>query len=127
MEIDLNLVVQQYIELRDRVQAEKDEMEKRVAPMKAAMEKIEGVMSGLLERQGLSSMSTPAGTVVRSKWTKTVIQDWDALTKYIKDNDRFDLLEKRVAKINALDVINEEGGLPGVGVETGYNVQIRRK
>ena len=127
MEVDLNKIVQQYIELRDRIQAEKDECEKRIAPMKAAMEKIEGLMSGLLERSGLSSMSTPAGTVVRSKWTKTVIQDWDALTKYIKDNDRFDLLERRVAKVNALDVINEDGELPGVGVETGFNVQIRRK
>lgn len=127
MELDINKIVAQYIELRDRIEAAEDECKKKVAPMKAAMEEVEGLMSGLLERSGLTSMSTPAGTVVKSRWTKTVITDWNDFTKYVKDNDRFDLLEKRVAKNNALDVINEDGNLPGVGVETGYNIQIRRK
>lgn len=127
MELDINKVVAQYIELRDRIEAIKDECDKKIAPMKAAMEQVEGLLSGLLERSGLTSMSTPAGTVVKSKWTKTVIQDWNEFTKYVKDNDRFDLLEKRIAKNNALDVIAEDGSLPGVGVEMGFNIQIRRK
>lgn len=127
METDLNKVVMQYIELRDRIQNEKDECERRIAPMKSAMEKIEAIMSGLLEKSGLTSMSTPAGTIVKSKWTKTVLQDWNEFVKYVKEHDRFDLIEHRVAKNNALDVIAEDGALPGVTVETGFNVQIRRK
>ena len=127
MELDINKIVAQYIELRDRIEAIKDECEKKIAPMKASMEQVEGLMSGILEKSGLTSLSTPAGTVVKSKWTKTVLHDWNEFTKYVKDNDRFDLLEKRVAKNNALDVISEEGSLPGVEVETGFTIQIRRK
>lgn len=127
MDIDLNEAVTKYIQLRDKIQEIKDECEKRIAPMKDALNAVESVMSGLLERSGLTSISTPAGTVVRSKWTKTALHDWEAFTKYVKDNDRFDLIERRVAKNNALEVIEEEGSLPGVSVETGYNVQIRRK
>ena len=127
MELDINKVVAQYIELRDRIEKIKDDCEKQIAPLKAAMDSVEAMMSGILERTGLSSMSTPAGTVVKSKWTKTVLNDWNAFTQYVKDNDRFDLIEHRVAKNNALDVIHEDGALPGVSVEQGFTIQIRRK
>lgn len=127
MEKDLNEIIAQYIELRDKIQDIKDECDRRIAPLRSIMDQIEGDMSGLLERSNLTSMSTPAGTVVKSKWTKTALHDWEAFTNYVKENDRFDLIEHRVAKNNALEVISEEGGLPGVSVETGYNIQIRRK
>lgn len=127
MEKDLNEIIAQYIEMRDKIQEIKDECDRRIAPLRATMEQIEGDMSGLLERSNLTSMSTPAGTVVKSKWTKTVIHDWEAFTNYVKENDRFDLIEHRVAKTNALEVISEDGGLPGIEVETGFNIQIRRK
>lgn len=127
MELDINKTVAQYIELRDKIEKIKDDCERQIAPLKAAMESVEAMMSGILERNGLSSMSTPAGTVVKSKWTKTVLHDWNAFTQYVKDNDRFDLIEHRVAKNNALDVISEDGSLPGVSVEQGFTIQIRRK
>lgn len=127
MEQDLNDIITQYIELRDKIQEIKDECDTRIAPLRAVMDKIESDMSGLLERSNLTSMSTPAGSVVKMKWTKTALNDWEAFTNYVKEHDRFDLIEHRVAKNNALEVISEEGGLPGVSVETGFNIQIRRK
>lgn len=127
MDIDINKVVAEYIMLRDKIDQIKAECDKQIAPIKAAMDNVESMLSGLLERAGLTSMATASGTVVKSKWTKTVLQDWNEFTKYVKDNDRFDLIEHRVAKNNALDVINEDGSLPGVSVETGYTIQIRRK
>lgn len=120
-------IIDSYIRLRDRIAARKDAFEKEVAPMKAKLEEVESFLLGELNRQNLQSFSTPFGTAFKSQWTKANVTDWEALHRYIMDNDRMDLLERRVSKTNVLDTIAQGDTIPGVTIESGYTCNIRRK
>jgi fructosamine-3-kinase len=45
---------------------------------------------------------------------KPTVRDWDKFYAYIYAKKRFDLLQRRISDKAALDILDEEGKLPGV-------------
>lgn len=129
--IDYNKLIEVYLDLRKCKEEIKDSYERKIKPIEEKMEKIESFLNGELNRLGLKNISTNKGTVLRTTWTKVNITDWEKVTDYIVENNRFDMLEKRLAKTVVLDTLsqNAENGLPpvpGVMVESGLKVSIRK-
>lgn len=125
--LDYEKIVANYILLRDKIDEAKRKFEESIKPKKELLEKIETILSGELEKKGLKSLAVSSGTVYKEKWRKVEVKDWDSFIEYVSNNSRYDLLEKRVVKLVALDTIDQQGDLPGVEVQSGYNVKIRRK
>lgn len=126
-EIDYEKVVSNYIALRDAIEDSEKKFKESIAQKKELLKQIETILSGDLESKGLSSYSTSMGTVYKEKWTKVNSTNWDDFFSYVLKNKRYDLIEKRVAKLATLDTIEQEGQIPGVEVQSGYSVKIRRK
>ena len=129
--IDYQGLIAVYLQLRELKEKAKATYEETIEPITNRMEQIESTLSGELNRLGLKNLQTDKGTVYRTTWTKVNITDWDKVTDYIVSNNRFDLLEKRLAKTVVLDTLtqNEEQGLPtipGIAIETGLKVNIRK-
>jgi len=138
MTITLDTVVEKYIALRD----EKAEIEKRhkeeLRPTHEAMRLLEAYMQKALDEQNQKSASFAGiGTCFKQKWTKAKVTNWPAVLQWIKENDRDDLLTQAVNKtvvIEEMTKMDPETGevtmvpcpIPGVEVENGYKVNVRR-
>lgn len=124
--LDYEKVVKAYIDLKDLIESREKRLKDELAPLKDKLAMVESLLSGELNRLNLKNLSTPHGTVFRKAYTNLKVTDWTTVIDFIKQNDRYDLLEKRLTKSVAMDTM-EETPIPGVSVEQGYNVSIRRK
>lgn len=115
--------VQAYVALRDARDDVKERHKAELAEITSALEDLELVLMSKLNELGVESVRTASGTVYKSKWTSVKVDDFEAVVNFIKESDRFDLLERRVNKTVALEI----GDVPGTSTDSGYNVNIRRK
>jgi hypothetical protein len=76
-----------------------------------------------------SSIRTPHGTIVRSVKSRYWTNDWDSMYQFIRDNDAFALLEKRLHQTHMKEFLEENPDvLPmGLNTENQYTVVVRRK
>lgn len=129
--IEYKAIVRKYLDLRAQKSELKSQYEEKLAPITDEMERIENFLSGELNRLGVKNIATDVGTILRTKWTRVTPTDWPKFIKFCKEQDRWDLIERRVAKTELLATMAqyEEDGLPpipGVEVETGLQVSIRK-
>lgn len=120
--MDIEDLVRTYVGLRDR----KDELKKQhaaeLAPLDEGMDQLEGLLLQEMKKANVDSFKTKAGTAYQSKWTRASVQDWSLVLDYAITNQRFDLFERRVNK----SIVEEIGTVPGVAVDAGIKVNIRR-
>lgn len=111
-----------YVKARDMKAEVAKRHKEELVPYDDAMNMAEQAMMTLLNAAGADSMKTAAGTAYKSPWTKASIQDWQKVLDYAVENGRFDLFEHRIAK----SVVEEIGNVPGIEIERGVRVNVRR-
>ena len=81
-----------YIKMRERIR----ELEDKVKTIKEQQAMVADKMLELCNEQDANSLTTTNGTISRrlnsSYWTS----DWDSFYNFVKDNDAYHLLEKRI-------------------------------
>ena len=126
--IDFAKLSADYITLRDAKLAAKKQWEALEEQYDNALTKIEMVMLTHLNAHGTDSMKTPGGTFYKQEKIKPNIVDDAAFFQWIKDNDAFDALQRRVA-VGTIKQFMEahDGGLPpGIHVSREWEVVVRR-
>ena len=97
-----------------------------VAELKAKMTKLESWLMQKADEDGVTSFKTTAGTAFVTTTDFANVADWDAVLTFIKENDAFDMLEKRVSKTAVRAHMDETGDVPpGItyGSKIGINVR----
>lgn len=123
----LDLIVERYITLRDKKAEMKAAYEASVASLNDGMAKLENAIMATLNEQGVESVRTAAGTAFKSVTNSATIADWDAYLAFVKENDRFDMLEKRCAKLAVEQYRAANDDLPpGVNWKSAVTVNVRR-
>jgi len=126
---DLNVeaVIGKYIKLRNKkTQLEKD-TEAAVELIKKNMALLEAWIKDKADEQGVTSFKTPMGTAFMVTNDFASVADWDAMVKFIKDNDAYDMLEKRVSKTAVRGYIEANKTVPpGVSYGTRLDVNVRK-
>jgi len=126
-ELTVDQVVAGYITLRQRKQAVEREAEEKVNDIKAKMSKMEAWLLEQANVQGVTSFKTNHGTAFVTTTDFANVADWDAVLTYIKDNEAFDLLERRVSKSAVRGYIEARGAVPsGVNYGTKLEVNVRK-
>lgn len=116
-----------YINLRDRVDAIKRQHQEEVAPYREAMMKLENMFLEHLLSTGAKNVKTPHGTIYQSEQTSVKVADWSAILEFVKDQELWHMLEKRVSKQAVADFLSETGNLPpGLDVTKAVVCNIRR-
>lgn len=126
--LDLTQVTRAHINIRDaRAKARKD-FEEVDAELKKAQQKLEAVMLDHLNESNMESVRTEAGTFYRQEEITPSASDWNALYDWIKDNDAWDALERRIKKTFIREYMEaHSGGLPpGVSTFREFIVRVRR-
>ncbi len=123
----LDLIVERYVQLRDKLAEMKAEYEASTAGLKSGMAKLENAIMATLNEQGVESVRTNAGTAFKSISTSATVADWDAYLAFVKDNDRWDMLEKRCAKLAVEQYRSANDDLPpGINWKSAATVNVRR-
>lgn len=128
MAVDIDRVVATYVKMRDARAALKRDYEARDQEIKAKMEKLDGFLLGHLIQTSSESVRTEHGTFYRQKDLMVSASDWAALYAWIKENDAFDALERRVTKTFVAKHMEENDGEvpPGISTFSRYVVRVRK-
>ena len=127
-EVKLDKVAQTYVKIRDKRSELKKEYEDADLKLKVQLETLEGFLLETLTALGVESARTKYGTAYKSLAVKPSCEDWNAFYEFIKENDAFYALEKRVKKsfITAYMEDNKDELPPGITVQREWTVTIRR-
>lgn len=117
-----------YVKIRDKRAELKAAFDKQDTELKMQQEKLETAMLAQMNATGLKSARTEFGTVYRQEEVKPSASDWDSLYRWIKDNDAFDALERRIKKTFVTEYMETHDGSlpPGVSVHREFVVRVRR-
>jgi len=79
------------------------------------------------DEEGVTSFKTTNGTAFLTVVDYANVADWDATLDFIRDNNAYDLLEKRVSKTAVRSYIeNDKFVPPGINYGTKVEVNIRK-
>jgi hypothetical protein len=116
-----------YVKLRDGKRAEAQAFKERVAKIDAAMSKLEAKLLTQLDATGGDAIRTQSGTAYKTTKTSATVADWDALLKYILEENAYHMLEHRVSKDAVADFKEENNDLPpGVNWREEVCIGVRR-
>ena len=120
-------VIRTYMKLRDQKTAIEAEVKEQVSGLKAKMEKLEAYLKTQMDAQGLTSFKSDFGTAFLTTTDYANVADWDAVLNFIRDNEAYDMLEKRVSKLAVRGYIDANKAVPpGITYGTKLEVNIRK-
>jgi hypothetical protein len=127
MELQVDQVIAAYLKLRDKKDSMEAAVKEQVKEVKAKMEKLEAWLREQADAQGVTSFKTKAGTAFITTTDFANVADWDAVLEFIKNNDAYDMLEKRVSKNAVRGYIEQRKEVPaGINYGTRLDVNVRR-
>jgi hypothetical protein len=121
-------VIAGYLKLREQKEALADKHREEMAPISSRMTQLENFMLKLLQDANLSSMAFKGvGTMFKKETSSCKVQEWDAILDWIRANEAWEFLEKRVSKTVVEEYSQAHGELPP-GVEVSFTtvVQVRK-
>ena len=85
-------------------------------------------MLDICKETNAETIRTKAGTVIRSIKSRYTTNDWDSMYRFIKENDAYGLLERRLHQTHMKQFLEENPELLPVGlnVDHEYTVVVRR-
>jgi hypothetical protein len=113
-----------YIKMRERIR----ELEDKVKTIKEQQAMVADKMLELCNEQDANSLTTTNGTISRrlnsSYWTS----DWDSFYNFVKDNDAYHLLEKRIHNGNMKEFLadNPDAVPMGLQARNQYIISVRK-
>lgn len=125
---DMNRLTKAYVRIRDARSALKKDWEAQDAAFKKKLERIEAEMLRFLNETNQNSSKTDSGIVYKQEEITPTGADWNAFYDWVKDNDAFDALERRIKKTFVKEYMEtHDGGIPpGVSVYRENVIRVRR-
>lgn len=120
-------IIRTYMTLRNQKAAIEAEMKSQVDNIKSKMDKLEAWIKEKADEQGVTSFKSDYGTAFLTTTDYANVADWDAMLNFIRDNEAYDMLEKRVSKVAVRGYIQQNKSVPpGVNYGTKLEVNIRK-
>ena len=127
MTVQVDGVVATYMKLRSQKESMEAEVKDKVSTIKAKMEKLEAWIKEQADVQGVTSFKTKHGTAFLTTTDYANVADWDAVLDFIRTQEAFDMLEKRISKIAVRGYIEANKAVPpGVNYGTKLEINIRK-
>lgn len=126
-DLPINDLVRKYIKLRDKRASIVDGIKPVVAQIDEVMATVEATILQHFQATGMESVRTANGTAYKSTRTSAKVRDWDALITFIKEEEAWEFLDKRVNKTAVQEFREANSDLPpGVDWSEELTINIRR-
>ncbi|MGA0848003.1 MAG: hypothetical protein ACO3PY_05275 [Pontimonas sp.] len=127
MTVTVDAVIKKYMKLREEKTAVEAEIKERVDKIKADMAKLEAFLKAKMDADGLTSFKSEHGTAFLTTTDFANVEDWDAVLRFIREEEAYDMLEKRVSKTAVRGYIDANKEVPpGIRYGTKLDVNIRK-
>lgn len=110
MNIDKRVL--QYVQLRDEIKKLETEFEEKIAPYKAARDKLGALLLSELNKQQAESIRTMHGTLYKKSHKSASIVDKELFWNFVVEGKRWELIDKRANVQACADYIEEHKELP---------------
>jgi hypothetical protein len=126
MDINVGQVVATYLKLRGQKITIELEAKEKVKGIKEKMDKLEAWIKTQADEQGVKSFKTDHGTAFLTTTDYANVADWDSVLEFIRENEAYDMLEKRISKTAVRGYIDQNKSVPpGVNYGTKLEVNFR--
>jgi len=127
MNLNVDQVIEAYLKYRNKKEALEAQIKEQVKELKDKMAKLEAWIKTKADAEGVTSFKTAHGTAFVTTNDYANVADWDAVLSFIKENDAYDMLEKRVSKQAVRGYIDQKKSVPsGVNYGTRIDVNVRK-
>lgn len=127
MTVTVDSVIKTYMKLRSEKEAIEAEVKDQVSGIKEKMAKLEAWLKAKADADGVTSFKTEHGTAFLTTTDFANVADWDAVLNFIRTEEAYDLLEKRVSKAAVRGYIESMKEVPaGINYGTKLDVNVRR-
>ena len=127
MTVTVDSVIKTYMKLRSEKEAIEAEVKDQVSGIKGKMEKLEAWLKAKADADGVTSFKTEHGTAFLTTTDFANVADWDAVLNFIKTEEAYDLLEKRVSKAAVRGYIDSMKEVPaGINYGTKLDINVRK-
>lgn len=125
--VNVSDIVRTYMKLRKQKEQIEAEAKGRVAKLNEKMVKLEAWIKEKADADGVTSFKTDHGTAFLTTTDYANVANWDAVLGFIRENEAYDMLEKRVSKLAVRGYIETNKAVPpGVNYGTKLEVNIRK-
>jgi len=123
----LDLLVAQYVELRDKKSKITAKAKELVGTLDDKMSKLETDILQKLNAIGVESVRTKAGTAYKKTTRSTTVGSWDDFLPWVKATDSWHMLNRAANKTAVLEYLDEAEELPpGINLFSKIEVSINR-
>lgn len=122
--VTMDRLTRVYIKMRDKLAQLTREYETAEALIKAQQAEVSAAMKDIIQNAGGTGMKTEYGTVALKTSTRYYTQDWEAMYRFLIDNDAVHLLEKRIAQKNMSEFLDSNPGMLPPGLNTMSEITV---
>ena len=117
-----------YRKIRDAIRDKEEQHKEELAGLKEQLDVVAGALLDICNNLDVDSLRTEAGTVSRRVNTRYWTSDWDAMYRFIQEQNTPFLLEQRIHNSNMKQFLADNPGLLPVGLQADnkYIVQVRK-
>lgn len=129
MSVTVEQRIKEYIFVKDRLAALEEEYNKQPERVRLleAKELLEGWLQRFLDQTNATSVKTDAGTAYVTTKTTATLADPELFMKFVIEQGKFELLDRRANSTAVKDYVQENGNLPpGANLNSISRVNIRR-
>jgi phage-related tail fiber protein len=110
--MDYDKAVEKYLAFRNEIDEIEREAKVKVAAIKQKMSMLETWVTLKAEQEGLKTVPTQNGTAYWSTHHSCSVAEPSIFFDYVRDNQAWDLIEKRASKLAVKSFIDESGNPP---------------
>lgn len=120
-------VIRTYMGLREKKAELEGSVKEQVKVIKEKMDKLESYLKLKMDEDGLTSFKSEYGTAFMTTNDYANVADWDEVVQFAKENDAYDLFEKRISKNAVRGYIDLNKSVPpGINYGTRIDINIRK-
>jgi hypothetical protein len=109
-----------YVKIREA----RRELAKRDEELKAQLDTVAEQLLEICKEQGATTIRTPHGTISRRANKHYWTNDWDSFFNFMKDNEAFALMQRRINNANMDQFLEENPNLHPPGLQADINQSI---
>jgi hypothetical protein len=121
-------LVAAYRKIRSAIDEKEAAHKDEITSLKTLLDKVSTKLLDICNEQNVDGLKTPQGTVTRRTVTRYWTNDWEAMYRFIKEQDAPFLLEQRIHNTNMKQFIEENPEMLPIGLnaDTKYAITVRK-
>lgn len=126
-EVKVDELMKMYRSELDRKQLLENEHKAKIKEIDVRLEKLSTLIKAQMDSVGLDTAKTPYGTMTWGIKVHVNISNTDEFFQYVVDNNRFDLVQKRISSTAAMKLIDSGVHIPGTSTYSVVQESFKRK